>query len=250
MYEELYFTFNGIDSRDVGVRVLELPPRTMPQRRYAEYTVPGRDGALRSWDGAYEPIQLPVRIYLPYAQGAGGLSPLPEIADWLDGSGWLTLSDRPGRKYDAAVTLETQYAAWVQAFEDIVATVTFTAEPYAYLTGAHHEALTESGASIDNPGDCDAAPVISIWGSGSFNLMIGQQILEFDGVTAAESGPSLIVDSDLGDCYLGDVSMNHLMTGPFPTLKPGPNSVSWVVPAGLTGAVTRVEIQKNPRNRF
>ena len=250
VYDELYFIFNGVDCRDVGVRVTELPPRVMPQRRYTEHTVPGRDGVVRSWDGAYESVQMPVRVYIPYAQGVAGVSALSVIANWLDGEGWLELSDRPGLKYDATVTLETQYTAWLQAFEDIVATVTFTAEPYAYLTGEHREDLSDSGVYIDNPGNCDAAPVISVWGSGSFNLMIGQQILEFDGVTDAGDDPAVVINSDLGDCYRGDTSMNNLMTGDFPMLTPGQNAVSWVVPTGMTGQVSRVVIEKNPRNRF
>ena len=64
-----YFTFNGVDSRELGICVVSMPPRIRPARRYEEYTVPARGGTARVWDGAYEAMSMPVGIYLPYEQG-------------------------------------------------------------------------------------------------------------------------------------------------------------------------------------
>ena len=98
----------------------------------------------------------------------------------LDGTGWLTLSDRPGRWW-ATVTGSVDYSAWIQGFEDRTATVMFEADPWRYANEPRTEVLTDAGA-VQNDGTEAADPEITVTGSGDIVLMIGQQITQLNGV--------------------------------------------------------------------
>lgn len=248
----LGFTFRGETSGEHGICVMGLPGRAIPARRYVEHVIPGRDGVLRTWDGAYEPVQLAVDIYIP-AHAAREYGLLEGIAEWLQGRGRLEFSDNPGIEYDATVTLETRLSYWVEGFSDLVGTVTFKAEPYAYHAGGRAIEIEQSGGEYRNGGSIASEPVISIYGSGTFNLEIGGKAYEFDGVPVAEAAgePAIIVDRPLGDCYsAGGANLNRCLTGALPTLEPGGGTVRWWIPEGATGQVTKVVLETNARDRF
>lgn len=235
--DENYFVFHGMDSRELGMRVISMPPRVRPARRYEEHIVPGRCGKARIWDGAYEAIQLPVGVYLPYLQGAA-VSDVPEIMRALDGEGWLTLSDRPGRKFFATVSGETSYDAWVQGFEERVSTLLFDADPEAFFTDNDPVAVTASGQFVDNPGNRDAEPLIELTGSGEITLMIGQCIT----VLRLGDGGDAVIDVPGGVIAMDGEILENGLEGDWPIMKPGANAVSW------DGDVTDLKITVNARD--
>lgn len=235
---ENYFIFKGTDSRDLGIRVVSMPPRVKPARRYEEYTVPGRHGKARIWDGAYESIQLPIGIYLPYEQGVT-VAELPEIMQALDGEGWLILSDRPGRKYFAVAYGEASYDAWIQGFRERVSTLLFEAEPEAWFTENAPVSVATSGSFVTNPGNQDAEPVIEIAGSGEVTLMVGQFITTLQ---LGEDGGTMVVDVPGGIVSMDGEIVENGLEGDWPVLKPGSNAVSW------SGTVTALQITVNPRD--
>lgn len=232
---ELYFIFNGADSREKGIRVNSLPARIMPARRYEEHTVPARSGTVRIWDGAYECIQLPVGIYLPYGEDEA-IAELYRIMRLLDGTGWLELSDRPGRRFEATVIGGVPYSAWVQGFEQRLATIAFEAQPWAYLPDNDPVAVESSGQYVANNGSQTAEPVIELTGSGDIILMIGQQITEMKGIDG-----TVVIDVPAGRVTHNGESEN-IMSGDLPILQPGQNAVSW------TGTVTSLSITVNARD--
>jgi len=61
-------------------------------------------------------------------------------------------------------------------------------------------------------------------------------IVEFSDVNG-----EITIDSVLQECYSGSESMNHCMSGDFPTLPPGNSTVSWM------GNVTNLTVQPNWR---
>ena len=66
--------------------------------------------------------------------------------------------------------------------------------------------------------------------------MIGMTIVELSDIAG-----SITLDTPLMEAYNGVTSMNHCVSGDFPTLLPGANAVSW------SGNVSRVVIQPNWR---
>ena len=61
-----YFIYNGINSRDMGISILKLPPRIKPERRGEIINVPGRNGFLFESDDAYNNKTLEIECtFLP-----------------------------------------------------------------------------------------------------------------------------------------------------------------------------------------
>ena len=96
--------------------------------------------------------------------------------------------------------------------------------------------LTASTSTITNPGSVYSEPIITVYGSGDITLMVGTTIVELEGVSG-----SITLDSQLQEAYSGTASMNSAMSGEFPLLKPGVNTLSW------TGEVNQIVICPNFR---
>ena len=95
--------------------------------------------------------------------------------------------------------------------------------------------LAASG-SVTNEGSVYSEPVITVTGSGDGTLLIGETLIELNGISG-----SITIDSELMEAYKGSESQNGKMSGDFPRLEPGVNGVSW------TGGITGVTIKKNTR---
>ena len=96
--------------------------------------------------------------------------------------------------------------------------------------------LTASGSYVTNPGNVFSEPVITVTGSGEVTLIVGMTIVEL------ELSGSITIDTPLMEAYSGVMSANSAMSGDFPKLLPGQNTVSW------SGSVSKVLIQPNWRN--
>ena len=96
--------------------------------------------------------------------------------------------------------------------------------------------LTASGSTFQNPGSVYSDPVITLYGSGEITLMINQTIIELSDITEG-----LIIDSALQEAYWNNNSMNQCMSGDFPRLRSGMNTISW------SGNVTSIHIEPNWR---
>lgn len=87
-----------------------------------------------------------------------------------------------------------------------------------------------------NPGTFESEPIITIHGSGDIKLLInGKNIL------LSAISETITIDSETLNVYSGTESMNHKMTGDFPILGVGNNSVFW------TGNVAKMEVKPNWR---
>nr|WP_278001857.1 phage tail domain-containing protein [Clostridium botulinum] len=97
--------------------------------------------------------------------------------------------------------------------------------------------INESNSmEITNPGTKESTPVITIWGYGSIDLNINDNIINLTNVAN-----HIIIDSEIMDCYRDGQLFNNYMEGEFPVFKPGINKISWM------GDITRFEIKSNWR---
>lgn len=86
--------------------------------------------------------------------------------------------------------------------------------------------------SVFNPGTADAAPVITVVGSGDITLTIGAKTVTITGLASA-----ITIDCDAGISVNGATDLTGTVTMDYPvTLPPGENAISW------TGTVTSVTI--------
>ena len=217
--------------------VKSLPPVYTPQLRDESVIIPGRSGALHLQDGAYEEQLMMIEGYLPYEQGVK-VSPLETIKEWLTGTGDLTLSDRPQRKYRARIIDSIAFTPWVVGFADRMFSVSFWADPFAYEDPASQLLLYEPFTLV-NPSVIPAEPVITVRGSGTVVLAVGDVSVTLENVSG-----SVTIDSEARLAYVSGASTPVAITlndEVWPVLGPGGSRISW------SGGVSQVVVQPNWR---
>lgn len=227
-----WFEWNGVRCTKYGIHVTELPPLTIPSERISHITVPGRPGSLTMLEGedVYDDMLLsanciiddPVRI--------------PDIAAWLKGSGTVTFANRQGGFYYARIANQIEFGKILRGNPHRSFAVTFRCSPFWYADEMAAFTVATSGSTFNNPGSVYSEPVIKVHGSGEITLMVNQTIIEL-----SEIAGDIVLDSALQEAYWGTASLNHCMSGDFPKLPPGMNTISW------TGDVSSIQILPNWR---
>lgn len=228
-----YIIYNGTNSHDVADLVItELPEMVIPEERVTFTDVPGLSGSLTQTQGTdvYHDRTLAVECYLrqPTADN------IDKVAAYFRGAGKLYLPNRPDGYYEARVINQISFRKILRGRSPRSFTVNFRCKPlFRLYSGETEQTIETSGASITNPSTVQAKPKITIAGSGDVMLMVGgTQIVQ---LTDVENG--IVLDSEIQEAYWGETLQNSRMSGPFPTLKPGANAISW-----SGGTVTSVKI--------
>ena len=230
-----WFTWKGTNSRDMGIRLREMPQIVRPEERVTHVTIPGRAGELTVTEGS--------DIYESYIQTipliVDSAAHVKTAEEWLRGSGAVCFCCEPTLQQDARVinavtfTKHSRNSTWWEA------DVQFYCDPYKSLVETESVInVTESGTTITNPGDIASRPLIKITGSGNITIRAGGRQINLTGV---ESGWQ--VDSDLE--WVMNAQGNPLAsvyTGEFPRLNTGSKIIQF------TGSVTKLEV--TPRWRY
>lgn len=233
---DMHFGWRGVSSDAHGVVVTKLPPVMFPGRRTETIVVPGKSGALHIEDGAWDEMLLSIECYLPYEQGVT-VSSLETLASWLQGLDWLTLSNRPGRRFRARPTDAVTLSPLMEGFNDRIFALSFWADPFAYE--AVPTVLTRTAPfTLTNSGTVFSEPVIELTATGDITLTIGDQTIAIDGVP-----DTVTIDVPAGLIFSGEKNLSgSASTEDWPLAIPtGECAVSW------TGDVTQMKIQPNWR---
>ena len=228
-----YFIWNGVDCRQYGIHVSELPPITIPQERSTQTNVPGRPGSLTQLEGedVYDDMILTATCFI------SDPARIPAIAAWLKGSGTVTFANRTGGYYKARIANQIPFEKVLRGNPHCSFAVNFRCFPFWYQENVADVTISTSGGTVTNPGSVYSEPLITVNGSGDITLMVGTTIVELTGISG-----SIVLDCALKEAYKNTTLMNDYMSGDFPVLKPGLNAVSW------SGNVTSVVI--SPRWRY
>jgi len=108
--------------------------------------------------------------------------------------------------------------------------------PFWYVSNPDEVTITTSSAVVVNPGSVYSEPIIHVYGSGDFTLIVNDTFIELEGI---ENG--IVLNSVIQEAYQGETLLNEKMEGDFPVLKPGNNLISW------SGDVSRLVIVPNWR---
>lgn len=230
---KLWFTFKGVDSREMGIYLVEHLEIPAAERQMRFEEVPGRAGALAIDQGGFLDVDATMEAYMRDG------TRMSAVRAWMQGAGELILSTDATRFYRARVAGEVETPRSGRGLTSRGLTVPLRVSPFRYHVPAAGEdgddvPLTSSPATVTNPGTYASAPRIKVEGTGNVVLTIGTQIVEVENL---EDG--IIIDSELGDCFnLTETALlNHkvtLMDDEFPTLAPGANIISWTG-TGVTG---------------
>lgn len=222
--------WKGIDSTSIsGLLICELPPISKPKMRIQETSVDGVDGSIIEELG-YESYNKSLKI------GLTKDFDINEIIKYFTGTGHVTFSNESDKYYKANIIEQIDYERLLR-FKTAV--VKFRVQPFKYKLNEESITLTESG-NVINDGLELSKPIIKIIGTGTVEILVND--LAVFTYTFPENETEVIIDSESQDAYLGNVLKNRNMTGEFPILSAGENTISW------NGDVTSITIE--PRSRW
>lgn len=223
---KMWFTFKDVDSREMGVYLVEPLEIPAAERQMRFEEVPGRAGALAIDQGGYLDVDATLEAYM--RDGAQ----MSAVRAWMQGAGELILSTDATRYYKARVVGEVETPRSGRGLSSRGLTVPLRVSPFRYHVPASGESgddvpLDGNPDTVTNPGTYKSAPRLTIEGTGTAVLTIGTQIVEID-----DLGGGIIIDSELGECFnLDETQLKNsvvtLMDDDFPTLAPGANIISW-----------------------
>jgi phage-related protein len=227
-----YFVINETtNSRtDLGLRITEPPVLPTSERIVQKIEVDGREGSLnilKGWkdtDISFKAALLGVDIRSRYR----------EVTAQIRAAESVWFSNDPTVCYKVKVATVGALDMKLSQLGEFA--ITFNCAPFKYLRNVATINRTTSG-TVTNPGTVYSLPRIKVYGSGTRNLTINDKLITLNLLSSP-----LVIDSELKECYYGDTAQNQLMTGDFPRLEVGSNTVT------LGTGITKVEIE--PHWRF
>lgn len=226
------FTLNHtIPSRTLGLRLAAPVEIPVASRVVDDIEVAGRAGTLTRL-GGWDDTTLTFQLAIPTGDGMAGYR---HAAQALMDATTISLSGEPGlfrRVKHAAVGPLSRELASLGVFE-----AELVCQPFTYLTeGLTAVTLTGSG-TLTNPGLLEAAPIITVYGTGQLTLSI-------NGRQCRVNSPSgqVTLDSDRLVAHVAGNVQTDALTGSFPTLTPGANRIT------LGTGISKVVVVPNWRN--
>ena len=228
-----YFIWKNVDCRAMGVRLSAPAAIIRPEERVDHITIPGRSGDLTMLEGE--------NIYNSYIQTvtimAHGAARIRQIYDWLRGSGYVTFSGEPEKKQPARIIGAVTLSRHSYNLDWWEGEVQFYCSPIKTDPEEVDVEITSSGATVNNPGDMTAFPLIEVIGSGAVTVSSGGKVL-----TIPECTSGWVIDSENQWILSGNTPQGNVCSGDFPVLVPGSNTVAF------TGSITKLVI--TPRFRY
>lgn len=231
MIHEAWFTFKGIDSREMGVIVTAMPETVRAERRIESITVAGRNGSLHTDEGVYESYDRTMECALIKR------AKLDEITAWLVGSGEMTFSTEPDKVYRVTIANKISIAQMMRVFQKFQ--VVMDTQPFKYSVNAAGDVLELTApTTIRNSGTVYSEPLITVYGNGDITLNINGNPYPLRNVQE-----SITIDSEMMEVFKEDTNQNGKYGGvEFPRFEVGQNEICW------TGNVSKIKIQ--PRWRW
>lgn len=227
-----YVILNNVNSNTItGLIIQELPPITKPQIRTNITEIDGRDGDIVEYLGysAYDKI---------ISIGLSKNYDINQVIKYFSNKGTIVFSNEPDKLYYFEIVEKIDYERLVK-FR--TANVRLHIQPYKYLlneTIVDVNITSQTQLVVNNQGLEKSKPIIKLYGTGIIALSI-------NGVEVFETNISdsyITIDSFEEEAYKDGVLKNRDMTGQFPTLEVGNNTITWV------GSLTRIIV--DPKSRW
>lgn len=223
----------GKSSDDVHVVVERYPSMPLAARKLDVQSVPGRSGDLIFPQDAYENYVQQYEVYIS-AERIRLPRAMREVAQWLCApKGYQRLED----SYDLE-TFRNAYFVGPLDVESIMhrfgrATIEFSCQPQRWLRSGEIESRLSNGQSLLNPTAFTAKPLITVTGSGSGTLTVGDRTVEINSFPDGY----VVLDCEAQNAYGAQgANRNATILAPeFPELAAGETPVSW---SGGIAAVT------------
>lgn len=148
-----YFTFNGVDSRDIGLILPETPFRPSWSEQVEEIIIPGRPEVIKNPNGIYDNQTLSINAVIADS------SKMRQIYSTLTGEGRLILSTNTNEYINCRV--ETLIPMGV-ALDMAELPITFDCYPFAYAITPTAVEIGTDYTIVNNTSSIYSAPIIKI----------------------------------------------------------------------------------------
>lgn len=225
------FVYGGESSADYGMVVSEAPAFERSSRKQTIYTVPGRNGSVIFQEDAWEDVPRPYKVWI-----AKDMQRLPTKIDAFEAflnsmKGYQRLED----SFEPDV-FRLAYYSGGDDFSNVLmaygeATLNFICRAERFYKSAENPVEVINGTKLMNSTRFTSKPLIHIEGSGTVNVQIGGNTI------VANVTDYINIDCETMNAYrLAAENKNSEISGAFPVIKPGENTV------GISGSTTLVTV--------
>ena len=221
--------FNNKSSADCRIQVAHPPGYAYPERDYTITHIPGRNGDIIQDNGCYKNVErtyevsfdAPDEDFATYANA---------VSAWLHSTtGYARLEDSYEPNYYRMATYQES-----NIFENLynqagTATIVFECKPQRFLKTGDNIITIQNSLTIMNPTGFEAYPLFKVTGTSGVLTVNGNSI------TFSSIDNFVMLDCELQDAYKENINKNSTISGTFPVLKTGSNTISW---AGDISSVT------------
>ena len=234
MRRDYYFIFNGKNSKDMGIEIVEFPPITKAQRNIQSVSIPGKSNNLNYDSYTYNPYTFSVACCINSFKK--NKQTIDNIAAWLDGFGELILSQEPDKIYDVVIKNSIDFKDVIWLFPQFV--IQFEVQPFKKSVNFASEIMEINKKTIiNNIGTVPSLPQISIYGTGDITLKINNIPYFIKGIE-----DYITIDSEFLEVYKDDLNQNNKYNNfDFPFFGIGKNEIDFI------GDIEKIIIKPNWR---
>lgn len=223
--------FNNKSSADCRIQVAHPPGYAYPERDYTVTHIPGRNGDIIQDNGCYKNVERTYEVSFD-APNEDFATYANAVSAWLHSTtGYARLEDSYEPNYYRMATYQES-----NIFENLynqagTATIVFECKPQRFLKTGDNTIAIQNSLTIMNPTGFEAYPLFKVTGTSGVLTVNGNSI------TFASIDNFVILDCELQDAYKENINKNSTISGTFPVLKPGSNTISW------TGGISSVTMK-------
>ena len=213
--------FNNKSSADCRIQVAHPPGYAYPERDYTITHIPGRNGDIIQDNGCYKNVERTYEVSFD-APNEDFATYANAVSAWLHSTtGYARLEDSYEPNYYRMATYQES-----NIFENLynqagTATIVFECKPQRFLKTGDNTIAIQNSLTIMNPTGFEAYPLFKVTGTSGVLTVNGNSI------TFASIDDFVMLDCELQDAYKENINKNSTISGTFPVLKTGSNTISW-----------------------
>lgn len=223
--------FNNKSSADCRIQVAHPPGYAYPERDYTITHIPGRNGDIIQDNGCYKNVERTYEVSFD-APNEDFATYANAVSAWLHSTtGYARLEDSYEPNYYRMATYQES-----NIFENLynqagTATIVFECKPQRFLKTGDNIIAIQNSLTIMNPTGFEAYPLFKVTGTSGVLTVNGNSI------TISSIKDFVMLDCELQDAYKENINKNSTISGTFPVLKPGSNTISWT--GGISSVVMK-----------
>lgn len=213
--------FNNKSSADCRIQVAHPPGYAYPERDYTITHIPGRNGDIIQDNGCYKNVERTYEVSFD-APNEDFATYANAVSAWLHSTtGYARLEDSYEPNYYRMATYQES-----NIFENLynqagTATIVFECKPQRFLKTGDNNITIQNSLTIMNPTGFEAYPLFKVTGTSGVLTVNGNSI------TFSSIDGFVMLDCELQDAYKESVNKNSTISGTFPVLRSGSNTISW-----------------------